>query len=125
MKSLVVVSVAVSALYAFASCDKRPAAKFRAGDRARVKLTQEEGTVYLRAGLSRDYAYWLTVPGRSSDRLPVRERIERAKERDRLYAEFVGRYGPVHAAKWADDWDDPRPYHTAGPFYEGELEPAH
>ena len=124
MKSLVVISVAASALCAFASCDKRPAAKFRAGDRARVKLTQEEGTVYLRTGLSREYVYWLTVPGRYSDRLPVRKREERAKERDIIYAESVGPYGPLAAAKFADDWDDPRPYHTEGPFYENELDPA-
>jgi hypothetical protein len=87
-----------------------------------VKLTQEEGMVYLRAGLSREYIYWLTVPGRSSDRLPVRERIERAKERDIIYAQSVGPYGPLAAAKFADDLDDPRPYHTEGPFYENELD---
>jgi hypothetical protein len=125
MKSLIVISVAASAVCAFASCDKRPAAKFRAGDRARVKLTKEEGTVYLRTGLSREYIYWLTLPGRYSVRLPVGKRIERAMERDRMYAESVGPYGPVVAAKWADDWDDPRPYHTEGPFYEKELEPPH
>ena len=85
-----------------------------------MKLTQEEGTVYLRTGLSREYVYWLTVPGRSSDRLPVRER----EERDIIYAQSVGRYGPLAAAKFADDWDDPRPYHTEGPFYENELDPA-
>jgi hypothetical protein len=125
MKSLVVILVAAGALCAFASCDKRPAAKFRAGDRARVKLTQEEGTVYLRTGLSSDYIYWLTVPGAERDRFPVREREERIKERDRVYARFAASYGPATAAKWAASWDDPRPYHTEGPFYEKELEPAH
>jgi hypothetical protein len=125
MKSPVVISVAVSALCAFASCDKRPAAKFRAGDRARVKLTQEEGTVYLRTGLSRDYIYWLIVPGADRDRYPVREREERIKEGDRVYAQFAADYGPARAAKWAESWDDPRPYHKEGPFYEKELEPPH
>ena len=74
---------------------------------------------------SRDYMYWLTVRGRKSDLLPVREREERAKERDRLYAEWVGTYGAMQATKFVDDWDDPRPYHTEGPYYEDELESAH
>jgi hypothetical protein len=125
MKSFVVVAITAIAIFAFTSCDKRPAAKFRPNDRVRVKLTHEEGTVRLWTRLSGDYVYWLTLPGPERDRLPIRERKERLEERDRLYAQFARDYGSAAATKFVDSWDDPRPYHGEGPFNENELEPAH
>ena len=125
MKSFVLVAITAIAIFAFTSCEKRPAAKFRPHERVRVKLTHEEGPVRLWTRLSGEYMYWLTLPGPERDRLPVRERAERLKERDRLYSGWVGPYGAVQAAKFVDSWDDPRPFHGEGPFYENELEPAH
>ena len=125
MKAFAVIAFTVVVTSAFASCDKRPTAKFRPNDRVRVRLTHEEGTVRLWTRFSRDYIYWLALPGADRDRLPVRERKERLDERQRLYAQFARDYGPVAAASFVDSWDDPRPYHTEGPFYEKELEPAH
>lgn len=125
MKSFGVVAFTATAILAFTSCDKRPTAKFRPGDRVRVKLTHEEGKVRLWTRFSRDYIYWLILPGPDRDRLPIQERKERLEERDRVYARFVKDYGPLTAAKFAASWDDPRPYHTEGPFYENELDPVH
>lgn len=125
MKSFVVVAITAIAIFALTSCDKRPTAKFGPNDRVRVKRTHEEGTVRLWTRFSRDYIYWLTLPGADRDRLPIRARKERLEERERLYAQFARDYGSVAATKVVDSWDDPRPYHTEGPFYENELEPAH
>ena len=124
MKPLGVVAFTAITILAFTSCDKRPTAKFRAGDRVRVKLTREEGRVRLWTRFSRESIYWLILPGAERDRLPIREREERVKERDRWHAQLTKDYGVVAATKFVDSWDDPRPYHTEGPFYENELEPA-
>jgi hypothetical protein len=114
MNLFVAVTFTAMAIFSLASCDKRPTAKFRPDDRVRVKLTHEEGRVRLWTRFSREYVYWLTLPGPDRDHLPVREREERVKERDILYAQFARDYGALAAAKFVDSWDDPRPYHTEG-----------
>jgi hypothetical protein len=110
MKSLVVIALAASTLCAFASCDKRPAAKFRPGDKVRVKLTQEEGTVCLWTRFFREDQYFVTLPDSVYAFLPVRDREWQVA----CTAWFEARYGPYGYPT--------RSSHEEGPFYESDLE---
>jgi hypothetical protein len=71
MRSSVVISLAASALCAFASCDKRPAPKFRVGDKVRIKWTDQEGKVSVWMRLFREDRYFVRFPGSDDVRLPV------------------------------------------------------
>jgi hypothetical protein len=88
VKALVVISLIISTLlFVFTSCDKRPAAKFHPGDRVRVKVTQEEGTVRLWTRFFREDHYFLTLPGRADVFLPIGER--------EWNAAWAAKYGPA------------------------------
>ena len=108
MKSLRVISLTVSVMLAtFTSCDNRPAAKFRPGDKIRVKATHEEGTVCLRTRFFRQDQYFVTLSGGIDTFRPIGER-----ERDAAWA-----------AKYGHAWDYvTRSSHEEGPFYDSELE---
>jgi hypothetical protein len=115
MKSLgIVFVVACALLFAFTSCDKRPAAKFQPGDIVVVKATREEGRVCLRARFLRDDQYFVTLPGSSDVFVPIRDREESAA----AWAAYVAKYGPP-------PFGAPRTSHEEGPFYESELERTH
>ncbi len=80
----------------FASCD-RPA-RFRIGDKVKVKLTDTTGVIAARNRLSGDDAYFLNVPGKRSA-LDKRE-------------SFFLWYATADEANW----------HTEGPYYDTELQ---
>jgi D-serine deaminase-like pyridoxal phosphate-dependent protein len=107
MKTVIVISLAASALYAFASCDQRPAPKFRVGDRVRVKATHEEGTVSVRTRLFRDDHYFVRFRGSDDVRLPIGDPA--------FNAAFAAKYGAP---------PDPMTMgsHEEGIFYDTELD---
>jgi hypothetical protein len=107
MKSVIVISLAASALCVFASCDQRRAPKFRVGDRVRVKWTHEEGTISVWTRLFREDHYFVRFPGSDDVRLPVGD--------------------PEFNAAWAAKYGAPPDpmtmgSHDEGIFYDTELE---
>jgi hypothetical protein len=109
MKSLVVMSLAAGALFGCASCDKRPAAKFHVGDRVRVKLTHEEGTVSLWTRFFREDHYFVRFRGSDDVRLPIGD--------PEFNAAWAAKYGPP---------PDPMTMgtHNEGIFYDTDLDRA-
>jgi hypothetical protein len=111
MRPFVVIFLAASALWAFASCDHRPAPKFRVGDKVRVKLTREEGTISLWTRFLRDDRYLVRLPGSEDVRTPVRDPDP---EFDAAWAAQYGLAVSTQAPKISS--------HDEGPFYDTELE---
>ena len=114
MRPPLVIFLAATALWAFASCDHRPAPKFRVGDKVRVKLTREEGTVSLWTRFFRDDRYLVRLPGSEDVLTPVRAPDP---EFDAAWAAYAARYAPAvftQAPKISS--------HDEGPFYDTELE---
>jgi hypothetical protein len=115
MRPFLVIFLAASALCAFESCDHRAAPKFRVGDKVRVKLTREEGTVSLWTRFFRDDRYLVRLPGSENVRTPVRDPDP---EFDAAWAAWAAtQYGPAvftQAPKISS--------HDEGPFYDTELE---
>jgi hypothetical protein len=114
MRLFLVNFLAASALCAIVSCDHRAAPEFRVGDKVRVKLTGEEGTVSLWTRFFRDDRYLVRLPGSEDVRTPVRAPDP---EFDAAWAAWVAQYGPAvstQAPKISS--------HDEGPFYNTELE---
>ena len=95
--SLMKPTLIAPAMFATLSACEKPTAKFRPGDKVRVKLTDTKGVVAARLSPFVDDQYYLKVPGN-----------ERNSHREYLYCQsaFV------------------RPWHYEGPYLDTELEVA-
>ena len=114
MRPFVVICLAASAFCAVTSCDTRPPPKFRVGDRVRVKVTREEGTVSLWTRFFREDHYLVRFPGSDDVLNPV------PRPDLNFDAAWVAAYGL--AVFQLPPKDETKFSHDEGIFYDTDLE---